>query len=204
MSESLKCGRWLEVVSTNLRFIHLGFGLRGGLRLGHTVGCRQDHSLCELCARNIKCRLKPTLSANVITDGKSRTETQHLFSRSRRSFPGLHGPCRLLSSSSAPSAVCQVHLYSAQQRSEERAEGRRLNFSHPELSNSPVKLTSRSSMSFSSDRFGTSTVPLYFTPVFDCPVKQKVIDRTGIKPCQQKRRKQKLYSPVQVAFRFHS
>lgn len=62
MSESLKRGRWLEkVVSTNLRFIHLGFGLRGGLRLGHTVGCRQNHSLCELCARNIKCRVKPTL-----------------------------------------------------------------------------------------------------------------------------------------------
>lgn len=61
-SESPKCGRRLEeVVSTNLRFVHLGFGLRGGLRLGHAVGRRQDHSLCELCARTIKCRLEPTV-----------------------------------------------------------------------------------------------------------------------------------------------
>lgn len=59
-------------------------------------------------------------------------------------------------------------------------------------------------MSFSSDRLGTSTVPLYFTPVFDSPVKQKVIDRTVIKPCQQKKEKAEtlLTSPggLQVPF----
>lgn len=49
---------WLKMfcVSTNLSFIRLGFGLWCGLRLGHTVGCRQDHPLCELCNK-IKNRI---------------------------------------------------------------------------------------------------------------------------------------------------
>lgn len=172
LSEGLKCGRWLgNVVGTNLRFIHLGFGLRGGLRLGHTVSCWQNHSLCELWVRNIKGGLKPTFFGQMWSlIVKIRLDTCfQVADVASQGFTDFVDSFGLHQSSQRCVRFIFIQCYRDLRRESRRAPIRL--FQSQQVRNSSVKLTSRSSMSFSSDRFGTSTVPLYFTPVFDSPVK---------------------------------
>lgn len=107
---------------------------------------------------------------------KIEADFTHLFLRIQRSFPGLHGFSLLLLSSSGWSAASPVHLYSTIPRSGQRSEDgdqhtvpTRLSQLESLYTSSVEKLTSRSSMSFSSDRFGTSIAPLYLIPAFDVP-----------------------------------
>lgn len=117
---------------------------------------------------------------------KIKSGFTHLFLSTRRSFPELHGFSQLLSSSSGRSVAFQVRLYSTLQKPGQRSEdGNQSAIPTPHCqletlqTSSSVKLTSRSSMSFSSERFGTSIVPVYLTPAFDSPGKTKRIQMSS-------------------------
>lgn len=67
-------------------------------------------------------------------------------------------------------------------------------------------LTSKSSMSFSSERFGISTVPLYLIPILFVPEvkKKKDLEDTPMHQLLCCVRKQNFHSPVHEALTTHS
>lgn len=164
--------RWTKVYLSLTGLDLAVLGLR--LRQLCSVGGGKDHPLTKLCEVRGHSGYHRDPHHHHWLVGPVAFWVTDLIWAGGRSCPEPSGPPQRHSSSWGPGAPCSVGLYTETLRSGGVSSSIHRSIQSLILWSISVRsgsgrLTSRSSMSFSSDRLNTSTFPLNFTPPLDVP-----------------------------------